>query len=71
MLVRGNLVISKSNPVITLTNSICHLLVAGETFFEGLLTNGWLLKLVQKCGKVEKSIATWTFHLSMLNSFIS
>ncbi|KAL7595869.1 hypothetical protein Lser_V15G29018 [Lactuca serriola] len=41
---------------------------SGETFFEGLLTNGWLLKLVQKCGKVEKSIATWTFHLMLYSS---
>ncbi|KAI3679482.1 hypothetical protein L2E82_51394 [Cichorium intybus] len=39
-----------------------------EMFFEGLLTNGWLLKLVIKCGKVEKSIARWTFHLMMYSS---
>ncbi|CAH1452555.1 unnamed protein product [Lactuca virosa] len=41
---------------------------SGEIFFEGLLTNGWLLKLVQKYGKVEKSIATWTFHLMLYSS---
>ncbi|KAF5772678.1 hypothetical protein HanRHA438_Chr13g0590881 [Helianthus annuus] len=41
---------------------------SGETFFEGLLTNGWLLKLVSKCGEVEKSIAKWTFHLMLYSS---
>ncbi|KAF5810285.1 hypothetical protein HanXRQr2_Chr04g0167641 [Helianthus annuus] len=41
---------------------------SGETFFEGLLTNGWLLKLVSKCGEVEKSIANWTFHLMLYSS---
>ncbi|OMP02420.1 hypothetical protein COLO4_11107 [Corchorus olitorius] len=37
------------------------------SFLEGLLINGWLLKLIFKCGHVEKSIATWTFF-SMLYS---
>ncbi|KAL8217179.1 hypothetical protein R6Q57_024016 [Mikania cordata] len=41
---------------------------SGETFFEGLLTNGWLLKLVNKCGEVEESIAKWTFHLMLYSS---
>ncbi|XP_071711596.1 uncharacterized protein [Rutidosis leptorrhynchoides] len=41
---------------------------SGETFFEGLLTNGWLLKLVCKCGKVDKFIAKWTFHLMLYSS---
>ncbi|KVH90754.1 hypothetical protein Ccrd_007244 [Cynara cardunculus var. scolymus] len=41
---------------------------SGEMFFEGLLTNGWLLKLVYKCGEVEKPIATWTFHLMLYSS---
>lgn len=41
---------------------------SGETFFEGLLTDGWLLKLVCKCGEVEKSIAKWTFHLMLYSS---
>ncbi|KAJ0577163.1 hypothetical protein HanIR_Chr05g0232891 [Helianthus annuus] len=41
---------------------------SGETFFEGLLTNGWQLKLVSKCGEVEKSIAKWTFHLMLYSS---
>ncbi|GKC92759.1 transport protein Sec23-like protein, partial [Tanacetum coccineum] len=34
-----------------------------ETFFEGLLMNGWLLNLDCKCGEVEEVIAKWTFHL--------
>ncbi|KAK1429151.1 hypothetical protein QVD17_11354 [Tagetes erecta] len=41
---------------------------SGESFFEGLLTNGWLLKLVSKCGVVESSIAKWTFHLMLYSS---
>ncbi|KAI3706428.1 hypothetical protein L6452_24168 [Arctium lappa] len=41
---------------------------SGEMFFEGLLTNGWLLKLVCKCGEVDKPIATWTFHLMLYSS---
>ncbi|KAJ9554701.1 hypothetical protein OSB04_009315 [Centaurea solstitialis] len=41
---------------------------SGEMFFEGLLTNGWLLKLICKCGEVEKPIATWTFHLMLYSS---
>ncbi|GJZ92092.1 hypothetical protein Tco_0664157, partial [Tanacetum coccineum] len=40
----------------------------GETFFEGLLTNGWLLNLVCKCGEVEEVIAKWTFHLMLYSS---
>ncbi|XP_076919971.1 uncharacterized protein LOC143580955 [Bidens hawaiensis] len=41
---------------------------SGETFFECLLTNGWLLNLVTKRGEVEKSIAKWTFHLMLYSS---
>ncbi|KAK9079104.1 hypothetical protein SSX86_000774 [Deinandra increscens subsp. villosa] len=41
---------------------------SGESFFEGLLANGWLLKLVSECGEVEKSIAKWTFHLMIYSS---
>ncbi|KAI3822825.1 hypothetical protein L1987_10423 [Smallanthus sonchifolius] len=41
---------------------------SGETFFEGLLANGWLLNLISKCGEVEKSIAKWTFHLMLYSS---
>lgn len=41
---------------------------SGEMFFEGLLTNGWLLKLVCKCGEVEEFIAKWTFHLMLYSS---
>ena len=39
-------------------------LLAGNTFLEGLLANGWLSKLVSTRGHVEKSIATWAFNLS-------
>ncbi|KAL4591598.1 hypothetical protein LXL04_004567 [Taraxacum kok-saghyz] len=50
-------------------NSLVELNIESvETFFEGLLTNGWLLKLVCKCGQVEKPIATWTFHLMLYSS---
>ncbi|XP_076902252.1 uncharacterized protein LOC143556934 [Bidens hawaiensis] len=41
---------------------------SGEMFFEGLLTNGWLLNLVNKHGEVENSIAKWTFHLMLYSS---
>ncbi|XP_026413159.1 uncharacterized protein LOC113308924 isoform X1 [Papaver somniferum] len=37
----------------------------GETFLQGLLINGWLLKLVLKCGHVQESIATWCFNLML------
>ncbi|KAK5846946.1 uncharacterized protein LOC108480367 [Gossypium arboreum] len=40
----------------------------GCTFLEGLLKNGWLLKLIFKCGCVEKSLATWTFFLMLYSS---
>ncbi|KAE9445877.1 hypothetical protein C3L33_22237, partial [Rhododendron williamsianum] len=35
----------------------------GEAFLESLLVNGWLLKLLDACGHVEKSVATWTYNL--------
>lgn len=37
----------------------------GETFLEGLLVNGWLLKLVTDHGRVEKCIGAWTFNLML------
>ncbi|KAJ4725019.1 Actin protein 2/3 complex subunit-like protein [Melia azedarach] len=40
----------------------------GETFFEGLLVNGWLSKLVLSSCEVEKSIANWTFNLILYSS---
>ncbi|GAB4842931.1 hypothetical protein Ancab_012909 [Ancistrocladus abbreviatus] len=40
----------------------------GETFLRGLLQNGWLLRLVVKCGHIEKSIAIWTFNLLLYSS---
>ncbi|KAL3518438.1 hypothetical protein ACH5RR_021027 [Cinchona calisaya] len=40
----------------------------GETFLEGLLTNGWLLKLAFILGQVENSVATWTFNLMLYSS---
>ncbi|KAK6936102.1 hypothetical protein RJ641_033132 [Dillenia turbinata] len=44
-------------------NSLVELsLEKGEGFLEGLLINGWLLKLALTCGHVEQSIATWTFY---------
>ncbi|PWA81651.1 hypothetical protein CTI12_AA185830 [Artemisia annua] len=52
----------KVNSLVELTTE------SGETFFEGLLTNGWLLKLVCKCGEVEEVIAKWTFHLMLYSS---
>ncbi|GKB30933.1 hypothetical protein Tco_0870334 [Tanacetum coccineum] len=41
---------------------------SGETFFEGLLTNGKLLELVRMRGEVEEVIAKWTFHLILYSS---
>ncbi|KAB1226779.1 hypothetical protein CJ030_MR1G022522 [Morella rubra] len=40
----------------------------GDTFLEGLLTNGWLSRLAVVCGHVEKSIATWAFNLMLFSS---
>lgn len=37
----------------------------GEAFLEGLLVNGWLLKLVTDHGRVEKCIGAWTFSLML------
>ncbi|KAF3618693.1 putative Shugoshin-1 [Capsicum annuum] len=37
----------------------------GEEFLEGLLVNGWLLKLVTNHGRVEKCIGAWTFNLML------
>ncbi|KAE8722781.1 putative Shugoshin C terminus [Hibiscus syriacus] len=37
-------------------------------FLEGLLKNGWLLRLILKCGRVEKTIAMWTFSLMLYSS---
>lgn len=36
----------------------------GDTFLEGLLVNGWLLKLITVQNHVEEVIAKWTFNLS-------
>ncbi|EXC31806.1 hypothetical protein L484_020633 [Morus notabilis] len=41
---------------------------SGDPFIEGLLVNGWLLKVVLTCGHVEESIATWTFNLMLYSS---
>ncbi|MCL7027198.1 hypothetical protein MKW94_026221 [Papaver nudicaule] len=50
-------------------NSILNLNVeTGETFLQGLLINGWLLKLVHKSGHVEESIAIWSFNLMVYSS---
>ncbi|XVE59021.1 hypothetical protein DITRI_Ditri05aG0011000 [Diplodiscus trichospermus] len=50
-------------------NSLVGLATNQEcSFLEGLLINGWLLKLIIKCGCVEKSIATWTFSLMLYSS---
>lgn len=40
----------------------------GDTFLEGLLANGWLLKLAFTSGHVEKSIAMWAFNLMLYSS---
>ncbi|XVF05751.1 hypothetical protein REPUB_Repub05bG0199200 [Reevesia pubescens] len=50
-------------------NDLVGLAIEQEcSFLEGLLVNGWLLKLIFKCGRVEKSIATWTFFLILYSS---
>ncbi|CAN1252914.1 hypothetical protein LINPERPRIM_LOCUS8182 [Linum perenne] len=61
----------RSNPMLksfmsNKLNSMVKLTVdEGEGFFEGLLLNGWLLKLVSSCGHLDKSIAQWTYHLTL------
>ncbi|XP_042492694.1 uncharacterized protein LOC122072189 isoform X2 [Macadamia integrifolia] len=40
----------------------------GDAFFEGLLINGWLPKLVFRCGHVEEHLAVWTFNLMLYSS---
>ncbi|PSR95219.1 SMC5-SMC6 complex localization factor protein [Actinidia chinensis var. chinensis] len=50
-------------------NSVVELdIEKGEVFLERLLVNGWLLKLVNASGHVEKSIATWAFGLTLYSS---
>ncbi|CAN0916473.1 hypothetical protein LINGRAHAP2_LOCUS29733 [Linum grandiflorum] len=50
-------------------NSVVKLTVdEGKGFFEGLLMNGWLSKLVSSCGRLDKAIAQWTFHLMLYSS---
>ncbi|XP_058107867.1 uncharacterized protein LOC131251264 isoform X2 [Magnolia sinica] len=50
-------------------NSMTELVAErGETFLEGLLLNGWLSKLVIKCGHVEDSIVSWTLYLMFYSS---
>ncbi|MQM15651.1 hypothetical protein Taro_048604 [Colocasia esculenta] len=50
-------------------NSVLDLTIEkGETFLEGLLIDGWLLKLVVFCGSVEDSIASWTFYQMLYSS---
>ncbi|KAJ7947878.1 Actin protein 2/3 complex subunit-like protein [Quillaja saponaria] len=53
---------NKLNSMLELTE------IEGGTFFEGLLKNGWLLKLAFMCGHVEKPIATWAFNLMLYSS---
>lgn len=36
----------------------------GDTFFEGLLVNGWLSKVVNMSGFVESLLAKWVLDLS-------
>ncbi|OWM73747.1 hypothetical protein CDL15_Pgr026851 [Punica granatum] len=40
----------------------------GDAFLEGLLVNGWLLKLVTTQNHVEAVVAKWTFNLMMFSS---
>ncbi|KAK4756145.1 hypothetical protein SAY87_006272 [Trapa incisa] len=40
----------------------------GDTFLEGLLVNGWLLKLITVQNHVEEVIAKWVFNLMMFSS---
>lgn len=50
-------------------NSLVELTIEkGEPFLEGLLVDGWLLKLILTQGRVEKSISTWTFNLMLYSS---
>ncbi|CAM8919875.1 unnamed protein product [Rhodiola kirilowii] len=36
---------------------------AGDAFFEGLLVNGWLTKMVSICGHVESALTKWVLDL--------
>ncbi|KAK7257650.1 hypothetical protein RIF29_31782 [Crotalaria pallida] len=40
----------------------------GDNFLEGLLINGWLLKLAFLCGQVEKPVAIWAFNTMLYSS---
>ncbi|KAI4322322.1 hypothetical protein L6164_022027 [Bauhinia variegata] len=40
----------------------------GDIFLEGLLTNGWLSKLVFLCGHIEKSVSIWVFNTMLYSS---
>ncbi|KAF3454915.1 hypothetical protein FNV43_RR05363 [Rhamnella rubrinervis] len=40
----------------------------GNSFLEGLLVHGWLLKLILTRGHVEESILIWTFNLMLYSS---
>ncbi|CAH9096885.1 unnamed protein product [Cuscuta epithymum] len=45
-------------------NSIVKLkMEEGQSFLEGLLLNGWLLKLIKSQGCLEETIAKWSFNL--------
>nr|GMD73594.1 uncharacterized protein LOC109193036 [Ipomoea batatas] len=35
----------------------------GQSFLEGLLLRGWLLKLISSHGRLERSIAKWSFNM--------
>nr|GMD67240.1 SMC5-SMC6 complex localization factor protein [Ipomoea batatas] len=35
----------------------------GQSFLEGLLKDGWLLKLISSHGRLERSIAKWSFNM--------
>ncbi|KAL9258306.1 hypothetical protein AKJ16_DCAP16028 [Drosera capensis] len=50
-------------------NSLVDLsMETGEAFVKGLLSNGWLSKLVLKCGHLEESIAKWAFNQLLYSS---
>ncbi|MED6160897.1 hypothetical protein PIB30_055541 [Stylosanthes scabra] len=40
----------------------------GDNFLEGLLINGWLLKLAFLCGHIEKPVAIWSFNTMLYSS---
>ncbi|VFQ63842.1 unnamed protein product [Cuscuta campestris] len=52
-------------------NSLVELkMEEGQSFLEGLLLNGWLLRMISSCGRLEEPIAKWSFYLLLYSPLI-